>query len=485
MYCKHCGKPIDNDSTFCSHCGKQISETEESIIENSTQQNQEDDILSSPSAQYVAKESEKQKRGKTTFGNSSKKILFICAGVVLISFIVWGLYSLFVSKKIADITIDRVSEELAIATQRYDLLYNFHEGLARVEKGKKYGFIDKLGKEIIPCKYDDADDFHNGLAVVKLGEKKGAINQDDKFAIPCIYEYLDIFKDNTVKARLNDKEGLLNYSGKTIVPFEYERCEEFREGLALVEKDGLYGFVDKSGVVIIPCQYEDTYDWIGFSEGLAGVKLNGKWGYIDKTGRVIIPFDEGLTGMPFSSGRSTICRGGLSIDGDLSSTYTRTPFEMALINTKGEQVSKWHRGNIRPFENGYASFSEESGYWWGLIDNNANVVVPCMFGAINLYSLKNGFIYVSQGIHKDGYYDINSNSLAIPCIYEELPFEISEGLVSAKKDGKYGFINTSNATVIPFIYDGALNFSEGFAVVSRNGKSGYVDRYGNDTFSIK
>lgn len=27
MYCKHCGKEIDDNSTFCKHCGKQINDT--------------------------------------------------------------------------------------------------------------------------------------------------------------------------------------------------------------------------------------------------------------------------------------------------------------------------------------------------------------------------------------------------------------------------------------------------------------------------
>ena len=26
MYCKHCGKVIDDDSTFCQHCGKPLGQ---------------------------------------------------------------------------------------------------------------------------------------------------------------------------------------------------------------------------------------------------------------------------------------------------------------------------------------------------------------------------------------------------------------------------------------------------------------------------
>ena len=35
MYCKHCGKEIDNDSTFCKHCGgNQNSQPTENVTNN-------------------------------------------------------------------------------------------------------------------------------------------------------------------------------------------------------------------------------------------------------------------------------------------------------------------------------------------------------------------------------------------------------------------------------------------------------------------
>ncbi|GHT46247.1 hypothetical protein FACS189454_07100 [Planctomycetales bacterium] len=50
---------------------------------------------------------------------------------------------------------------------KYDDAGNFSEGLARVELGDKYGFIDKTGKEVIPFKYDDVYSFSEGLALVE------------------------------------------------------------------------------------------------------------------------------------------------------------------------------------------------------------------------------------------------------------------------------------------------------------------------------
>lgn len=33
MYCKHCGKQIDDNSQFCKFCGKQLTETKNVVIE--------------------------------------------------------------------------------------------------------------------------------------------------------------------------------------------------------------------------------------------------------------------------------------------------------------------------------------------------------------------------------------------------------------------------------------------------------------------
>lgn len=51
-----------------------------------------------------------------------------------------------------------------------------------VDKYGKWGFIDKNGKEVIPCKYDDASGFSEGLAQVKKNGKWEFIN---KYGLTC------------------------------------------------------------------------------------------------------------------------------------------------------------------------------------------------------------------------------------------------------------------------------------------------------------
>lgn len=61
--------------------------------------------------------------------------------------------------------------------------------------------------------------------------------------------------------------------------------------------------------------------------------------------------------------------------------------------------------------------------------------------------------------------------------YEEL-HTFSEDLAAAKKDGKWGYIDKDNKVVIPFQYELAYSFSEGYAVVA---KSVRQETYGEGT----
>ena len=125
--------------------------------------------------------------------------------------------------------------------------------LVRVRRNGKYGYVDKSGHEVIPCKYDYAGNFREGLAIFE---------KDDKW-------------------------GYIDKKGREVIPCKYDRTFNFSEGLAIVEKDDKWGFIDKEGREVIPCMYDAAGS---FSEGLAYVKKDDKWGYIDKTGREIIPF---------------------------------------------------------------------------------------------------------------------------------------------------------------------------------------------------
>lgn len=82
---------------------------------------------------------------------------------------------------------------------------------------------------------------------------------------------------------------------------------------------------------------------------------------------------------------------------------------------------------------------------------------------------------------KLGYKDKASGSVWIPAKYEDggLISEV-EQLAPAKLNGKWGFIDLYDKTVIPFQYEDAepLSFIEGLAAVKQNGKWGFIDKSG-------
>ena len=98
MFCKYCGSLIDEDSSFCSHCGKHQSE-------NATK-------LSKTSDTKLSLHKYKSK----------KKVLFFVLGSILLLSVIWLIVSFLNRNRIANITIDKVSRELAEATKNYDKL---------------------------------------------------------------------------------------------------------------------------------------------------------------------------------------------------------------------------------------------------------------------------------------------------------------------------------------------------------------------------
>ena len=77
---------------------------------------------------------------------------------------------------------------------------------------------------------------------------------------------------------------------------------------------------------------------------------------------------------------------------------------------------------------------------------------------------------------------VDSKSSVSLCSKREYYFQ--EGLAQFKKDGKWGFIDKYGKEVIPLQFAGALNFSEELAPVKmKDGKWGYINKMGK--FLIK
>lgn len=222
----------------------------------------------------------------------------------------------------------------------YDFIYRFSEGMAVVEKDRKYGYINASGKLIIPLtgEYDSVSGFRGGLATVRKNGKEGLINTSGKLIVPCIYDVIAPFTEDGMATVVKDgKFGFMNTSGELVVPCIYDNSREYMNGIAWVVKDdGFFidksgkevptpeneadyfkssseysivykgekcGFIDSSGKLVVPCEYDNLGQ---FSEGLAYAELNGKKGYVNTKGKLVIPCIYLIAG-DFSDGLAYVC----------------------------------------------------------------------------------------------------------------------------------------------------------------------------------
>ena len=97
-----------------------------------------------------------------------------------------------------------------------DRIIDQHNNRYRVELDNKYGFVNIIGKEVIPCIYDYALSFSEGLASVRLNGKWGFIDKTGKEVIPCIYDYAKSFSNGIAWVKLNGEGYYININGNHI-----------------------------------------------------------------------------------------------------------------------------------------------------------------------------------------------------------------------------------------------------------------------------
>lgn len=191
--------------------------------------------------------------------------------------------------------------------------------LIPISKEGKFGYINKVGKEVIPCQFEDALAFTNsGLARVQKGGKYGFINEKGVVVIPCQYEKATSFRKDFAVVT---KSGVKYTLDKNGVERRNENVTEETEVLCqiqVVEKNGLYGIKSDDGKMLTACVFDQIET---FEAGYAPVKIVNRWGVIDCTGKIVVPclYDdvkyngEGLFSVKVAGKRGVINAKGQSL----------------------------------------------------------------------------------------------------------------------------------------------------------------------------
>lgn len=254
-----------------------------------------------------------------------------------------------------DENLVQLTPEFIKAIQKYDQLSLFSEGYAAVCKNGKWGYIDKTGQEVIPCKYDWANPFHEGLASVRFSYDSG-------------YGFIDTTGREVIRHRR-----------------EIEIPGEFSEGLVVVKNEFNDHFfvLDKEGRKVFQGAY-------------------GEGHYAPYTSLGMIPYHAPAYVEKFLDGKLYIPKG--------ESGYK-------VYNTKGKKIkevsdSEMERITKRATAGQAQTFTHTlyTGkmygtetcelYLWGVKDANGKIIVPAEYDEASIYiepkeiDLTNGVIPV-------------------------------------------------------------------------------------------
>ena len=327
----------------------------------------------------------------------------------------------------------RINAQACIKTSySYDHADAFIDGLARVQRDGKWGFIDKSGKEVIPCVWDDIYYFIDGLALVEQNEKYGFINLSNEVVVPCEFDAAIDFDggDGIAAVCKSDDDqtlwAIIDNTGKFVTSFAFSEVARDSEGTHVYidkeDEDGMFRqesyMIDKYGHRIEERSEE--------KKDLEIVKREGKFGVVNKNNDIVIPFNYDRITQRFG--------------------------EYYIV----EKYDSKERNDV--------------GYLKGLFSSNGKLIIPCKYYEISDFYEGISMVYDgwSYGFTND------RGEIISECKYSKAqPF--SEGVAVVRDSKKMGYINTKGEMVIPCQYETAESFHDGWANVENQY---YIDKQG-------
>ncbi|MNS09476.1 Beta-lactamase HcpA precursor [compost metagenome] len=315
------------------------------------------------------------------------------------------------------------TEGTIILPPQYTEMFGFDDnsGWAVVNNNNKFGYINRLGTEVIECKFDDAYDFDVNYAQVGINGKRGLINKQGEIVVECIYEdshYLvPIGKYWAMK--LNGLWGIIDNKGVVKLDFQYEKLDDgdnygtdFYTALAPGAEKTIYLSKDFFSI--------GTY----LSEEVEAITYNEATFYIvsEKTEK------SKLFGVKDSKGNEL-----------LPVKYTKITFDYLL-----------------------ACFIVRDGKKAGFYKADEGFLLDCDYDKITTVTHYNstrangGYAIVKKGKMYGLYYTGKNPDWRIPCEYELISW-LNNNFFSFKQDNLWGVIRSDNKLMLPAEFESMSN----------------------------
>ena len=289
-------------------------------------------------------------------------------------------------KKIGASTYTLINRQgLEIPTKGYEkvgyIIEGYSDMLAVYDKSGAMGWINRDGKEVIPCKYAGSSTFDKdfGLACVMpfnaQEEKYGFMNKQGEMVIPVQYRQggTSSFHNGVCRVAIKGKTVMINNKGEVVFASKYGSLQRLNCGLMAIptkpNREG-WGFVNLQDEVIVPFEYDYVSEFN--EDGYAFVEKNELQGLIDTTGKLILPIKYATIYCDITE-QGYFC-GVLPVDEPTSLLKTPKDYfdtDFNPIDMSGNTLMPKNVSNRIPF----MAADAKRGY----MDLSYNVVIPATF----------------------------------------------------------------------------------------------------------
>ncbi|AFL82011.1 hypothetical protein Aeqsu_2555 [Aequorivita sublithincola DSM 14238] len=364
-----------------------------------------------------------------------------------------------------------------------------------------YGVMDIKGNVILPSEYEEIEFVGEDYKDVKfisttINNKTGLCNLQGQLIIPHEYDELVEIRSEYIRFKKGEELIDFDHNGK-IKTIAYDWVEENTEKkikknyLLSFEKDNLfglmrakdsveivspiysqidpiytnsnkyyrvllrkkipnsewlsrdYGLIDNNGKLVLPCEYGDINGG-DHNSAIFRVLENGKLGILNNNFDVIIPseYEQIRECLKKTSKNTYKPTGYIGRNGD---NYT-------ILNLSGEKLidrSFLHVSGFYDYDMRYHIFNDTSGNY-GILDEDFNFYLDNIKTELGSYFY--GYYSFKSNNGKWGTKSILDHSIIIQPTYDEF-WGMTDYIIEAVKDGKFGLLDRNGKTLLPFKYN--------------------------------
>lgn len=308
---------------------------------------------------------------------------------------------------------------------QYDKIDIYSKDLICGTKDKRWGCFTIKGEQRFISDYDENRRVFEEHFIVQKDDKHGLINKDGEIVIPLNYSYLDLFSNKKLlRVEKDSKWGVIDIDENIILPLEYKIFSEFDDRLKvrLISDGSKSGYINEKAEIVLSVIYDEI---LAYSEHYATLRKGDKYGIVDPAGNIVLPVEYDFIHMPYDK---------------------REPFKVG----KDDKT--------------------------GFIDYKGNILLPVKYNFIRGLDDAPNYTVIEKN-NQEGLVSKVTGKLIISTKYDKIK-SIKDGIVIARLNDKYGYLNNKDQVITRFEFDDARAFSDGMALVKKKNKWGYIDKTG-------